>query len=66
MLFPLYDYYQLSNLTLEEIVDDYLKNFYYKRYSQSKSENVEKRVHTQKKLLPLMLFQFENMLSQIQ
>lgn len=50
MLYPLYDYYQLSKLTLEEIVDDYLKNFYYKRYSQSKSENVEKRVQNSKKI----------------
>ena len=37
-------------MTLEEIVDDYLKNFYYKRYSQSKSENVEKRVQNSKKI----------------
>lgn len=50
MLYPLYDYYQLSKLTLEEIVDDYLKNFYHKRYSQSKSENVEKRVQNSKKI----------------
>ena len=50
MQYPLYDYYQLSKLTLEEIVDDYLKNFYYKRYSQSKSENVEKRVQNSKKI----------------
>ena len=50
MLYPLYDYYQSSKLTLEEIVDDYLKNFYHRRYSQSKSENVEKRVQNSKKI----------------
>ena len=44
MLYPLYDYYKLSCLTLDEIIDDYLKKFYLRRHSQNESEKVRKKV----------------------
>ena len=40
MLYPLYDYYLESALSLDEIVADYIHNFYLLKHSQQKVEKI--------------------------
>ena len=44
MLYPIYDYYALSNLTLEEIIDDYSNKFYLKYFGRNKLEKIKKKL----------------------
>ena len=43
MIRPIYDYYISSTLNLEEILEDYVDNFYLKKHSEEKAEKALKK-----------------------
>ena len=43
MIHSLYDYYNESELTLEEVLSDYVDNYYLKKYSDDKASKVIKK-----------------------
>lgn len=53
MLYPLYEYYYLSDLSLDEIIDDYLTDFYHKKYGSNKSAKVRQKVLNSSKIVAM-------------
>lgn len=43
-LYPLYDYYFLSDMSLDEIMNHYIKNFYLRKYGKDKVEKILHKV----------------------
>ena len=56
MLYPLYDYYLLSGLCLEEIIEDYKTNFYHRKHGTDKSTKVVKKVADATKIAAIDAF----------
>lgn len=53
MLYPLYDYYYASDMTLEEIMEHYIKSFYLRNYGSNKVEKVLRKVAESSKIQKL-------------
>lgn len=53
MQYPLYDYYSASDLTLEEILKHYIKNFYLRKHGSDKVEKVLNKVSDSSKMKKL-------------
>lgn len=50
MLYPLYNYYLESNLSLEEILKHYISNFYLRKHGRDKAEKVLYKVSDSSKM----------------
>ena len=44
MLFPIYDYYYESSMTLEEVFNHYVENFYFRKYGRDKFDKILKKL----------------------
>ena len=53
MLYPLYEYYQESNLFLDEIINHYIENFYLKENGRNRVDEIERRVKESPKILSI-------------
>ncbi len=53
MLYPLYDYYYASDMTLEEILKHYIKFFYLRKHGSDKAEKVLYKVSESSKMQKL-------------
>ena len=53
MIRPLYDYYASSSFDLEEVIEDYVDNFYLKKYSEEKATQVLRKTNEITKLKDL-------------
>lgn len=59
MLYPLYDYYLGSDMTLDEIISDYLNNFYHKKHGTNKSDKVRRKVLDSTKIAAIDAFSIQ-------
>ena len=59
MQYPLFDYYYNSILTLDEIISDYLENFYHKKHGTNKSDKVRNKVLNSTKIAALDSFSIQ-------
>ena len=50
MLYPLFEYYYYSDLSLDEIIEDYLNSFYHKKHGSNKSDKVRRKVLNSSKI----------------
>lgn len=50
MLYPLYEYYFESDLTLEQILNHYIQNFYLRKHGRDKAEKVLYKVSESPKM----------------
>ena len=53
MLYPLYEYYLESSLSLEEIINHYVENFYLKENGRNRVDEIERRVKESSKVLSI-------------
>ena len=53
MLYPLYDYYYASDMTLEQILKHYIKFFYLRKHGSDKAEKVLYKVSESSKMQKL-------------
>ena len=60
MQYPLYDYYNRSNLNLSEIVQHYVKNVYQKHYGRNKADKVLEKTFGLKGLKPIYEYSLQN------
>lgn len=59
MQYPLFDYYYNSSLTLDEIISDYLDNFYHKKHGTNKSDKVRNKVLNSTKVAAIDSFSIQ-------
>ena len=50
MLYPLYDYYMQSDLSLEEVASHFMENFYLKKYGFDKTAKISKKIGNSSKI----------------
>lgn len=50
MLYPLYNYYKESDLSLKEIITHYIENFYYLKHGKNKVQEVLNKINNSSKL----------------
>lgn len=53
MLYPLYNFYLNSNLTLDEVMDHFTKHFYLKKHGSNKTDKVISKVKNSQKMQSL-------------
>lgn len=53
MLYPIYDYYHESSLTLEEVIHHYVDNFYFRKHGRDKFEKIQKKLSESTKVKSL-------------
>ncbi len=59
MQYPLYDYYYNRSLSLDEIISDYLTNFYHKKHGSNKSDKVKQKVLNSTKVASIDSFSIQ-------
>lgn len=53
MLYPIYDYYHESSLTLEEVLQHYVEKFYYRKHGRDKFDKILKKLSDSNKVRSL-------------
>lgn len=53
MLYPIYDYYHESSLTLEEVLHHYVENFYFRKHGRDKFDKILKKLSESSKVRSL-------------
>ena len=59
MLYPLYNYYLNSSLTLDEIIIDYIHRFYCRKYGIDKAEKVHQKILNSSKVASIDAFSIQ-------
>lgn len=59
MLYPLYDYYFNSDLSLEEIISDFVSNFYLKKHGSNKVDKIRSKVLNSSKIASIDAFSIQ-------